>query len=203
MPTASRRSGTSHRATRRTATCRRAGQTPRCRSRTDDPWVEPIRVGGLDICLLRMPDPQAPTEPYFAAFVRSVRGGPLRYFVLERSAAGGAFWGPVACGRDAHPRRRCSRVPDRSRGARAPSLSVRGRIRQRDGRRGRWRFCGDRLDGRTRTATRHPHIRTHRTGRASAARARHVRARRHAGSGPSDRKRGCVPTARCQPHSRT
>lgn len=55
-------------------------------------WVEPIRVGSLDIQLLRMPDPQAPTEPYFTAFVRSVHGGPLRYFVLERSMDGGAFW---------------------------------------------------------------------------------------------------------------
>lgn len=55
-------------------------------------WVEPIRVAGLEISLLRMPEPQAPTEPYFAAFVRAVRGGPLRYFVLERSSTSGAFW---------------------------------------------------------------------------------------------------------------
>jgi hypothetical protein len=55
-------------------------------------WVEPIHVAGLEICLLRMPEPQAPTEPYFVAFVRSVRGRSLRYFVLERSSTDGAFW---------------------------------------------------------------------------------------------------------------
>jgi hypothetical protein len=55
-------------------------------------WVEPIQVMGLEICLLRMPEPRAPTEPYFSAFVRSDGTAGLRYFVLERSSAGGAFW---------------------------------------------------------------------------------------------------------------
>lgn len=56
-------------------------------------WVEPIRQAGLDICMLHMPAPKAMTEPYYAAFVRSdAKPFPLRYFVLERSSTGGAYW---------------------------------------------------------------------------------------------------------------
>ncbi len=50
-------------------------------------------VGELEIQVINMPPPEAPTEAYFAAFVRSPQQPfPLRYFVCERSSSGGAFW---------------------------------------------------------------------------------------------------------------
>ena len=56
-------------------------------------WVAPIREGDIEIALLHMPPPQAPTEAYYAAFVRTPQQPfPLRYFVCERSTSGGAFW---------------------------------------------------------------------------------------------------------------
>src|SRR5262245_5021939 len=61
-----------------------------------EPTLLPVAlqtVGDLEIQIVNMPAPQAPTEAYFAAFVRSpAQPFPLRYFVCERSSAGGAFW---------------------------------------------------------------------------------------------------------------
>jgi hypothetical protein len=56
-------------------------------------WVAPQHERGLDIAVLHMPPPNAPTEAYYAAFVRDPkRPFPLRYFVLERNSSGGAHW---------------------------------------------------------------------------------------------------------------
>ena len=61
-----------------------------------EPSLLPValqKVGELEIQIVNMPEPQAPTEAYFAAFVRSpAQPFPLRYFVCERSTTGGAFW---------------------------------------------------------------------------------------------------------------
>lgn len=56
-------------------------------------WAEPMVERGVEIVLLRTPDPLAPTETYWIGFARTKEQPfPLRYFVCERSTEGGAYW---------------------------------------------------------------------------------------------------------------